>query len=68
MIISHVLLIQRYNIRREKGLLRDPKTGKVGPNRSDEMRYTELADEMVEKLARVGQKAQKVCDFLIAFL
>ncbi|KAL7553965.1 hypothetical protein ACHAWF_018079 [Thalassiosira exigua] len=47
-----------YNIRREKGLLRDPKTGEVCPNRK-EMRYTELADEMVEKLGRVGQKAKK---------
>lgn len=47
-----------YNIRREKGLLRDPKTGVVGPNRK-QMRYTELGDEMVEKLGRVGQKAKK---------
>ena len=49
-----------YNIRREKGLIRDPKTGKVGPNRSPGMRYTELADEMVVKFGRVGQKALKV--------
>eukprot|EP00956_Cyclotella_meneghiniana_P005733 scaffold7433_cov77-Cyclotella_meneghiniana.AAC.6 len=48
-----------YNIRREKGLIRDPKTGKVGPNRSPGMRYTELADEMVVKFGRVGQKALK---------
>ena len=48
-----------YNIRREKGLLRDPKTGGVGPNRK-QIRYTEMADEMVEKLGRVGQKAKKV--------
>jgi len=47
-----------YNIRREKGLLRDLKTGVVGPNRK-QMRYTELGDEMVEKLGRVGQKAKK---------
>mmetsp|Transcript_39934 Transcript_39934/g.83520 ORF Transcript_39934/g.83520 Transcript_39934/m.83520 type:complete len:771 (+) Transcript_39934:118-2430(+) len=47
-----------YNIRREKGLLRDPKTGEVGPNRK-QMRYTELGDEMVEKLGRVGQKVKK---------
>lgn len=40
--------------------MRDPKTGKVGPNRSSQMRYAELADEMVVKLSRVGQKAQKV--------
>ena len=50
-----------YNIRREKGLIRDPKTGKVGPNRSPGLRYTELADEMVVKFGRVGQKALKVC-------
>lgn len=49
-----------YNIRREKGLLRDLKTGAVGSNRK-QIRYTELADEMVEKLGRVGQKAKKVC-------
>jgi archaellum component FlaF (FlaF/FlaG flagellin family) len=49
-----------YNIRREKGLVRDPKTGKVGPNRTADMRYTELADEMVVNFGRVGQKAQKV--------
>jgi len=47
-----------YNIRREKGLLRDPKTGEVGSNRK-QIRYTELADEMVEKMGRVGQKAKK---------
>jgi hypothetical protein len=49
-----------YNIRREKGLVRDSKTGQMGPNRATGMRYTELADEMVEKLGRVGQKVQKV--------
>eukprot|EP00569_Conticribra_weissflogii_P015484 CAMPEP_0171403236 /NCGR_PEP_ID=MMETSP0880-20121228/10239_1 /TAXON_ID=67004 /ORGANISM="Thalassiosira weissflogii, Strain CCMP1336" /LENGTH=782 /DNA_ID=CAMNT_0011918101 /DNA_START=14 /DNA_END=2362 /DNA_ORIENTATION=- len=48
-----------YNIRREKGLLSDHRTGQVGPNRKNGMRYTELADEMVEKWGRVGQKAQK---------
>jgi len=48
-----------YNIRREKGLLRDPKTGQVGKNRSPGMRYTEIADEMVEKMGRLGQKVQK---------
>ena len=58
--VSWLLFDCRYNIRREKGLLRDPKTGQVGPNRKNGMRYTELADEMVEKLGRVGQKAQKV--------
>ena len=58
-----------YNIRREKGLIRDPKTGKVGPNRSPGLRYTELADEMVVKFGRVGQKALKVyiydCQYII---
>jgi 3-hydroxyacyl-CoA dehydrogenase len=46
-----------YNIRREKGLLRDPKTGIVGPNRK-QIRYTELADEIVE-MGRLGQKTKK---------
>lgn len=46
-----------YNIRREKGLLRDPKTGIVGPKRK-QIRYTELADEIVE-LGRLGQKTKK---------
>lgn len=41
-------------------MIRDPKTGNVGPNRSSEMRYTELPDELVIKLGRVGQKALKV--------
>ena len=49
----------RYNIRREKGLLRDAKTSAVGPSR-EHLRYTELADEMVERLGRLGQKVQKV--------
>ena len=59
MSVTLTLLFFRYNIRREKGILRDPKTGQVGSNRK-QMRYTELADEMVEKLGRVGQKAKKV--------
>jgi len=46
-----------YNIRREKGLLRDPKTGIVGPNRK-QIRYTELADEIVQ-MGRLGQKTKK---------
>uniref|UniRef100_A0A7S4VVX6 Enoyl-CoA hydratase n=2 Tax=Ditylum brightwellii TaxID=49249 RepID=A0A7S4VVX6_9STRA len=46
-----------YAIRREKGLVRDPKTGLPGPNRPG--RYTELADELVTKYGRVGQKALK---------
>ena len=57
----------RYNIRREKGLLRDPKTGIVGPNRK-QIRYTELADEMVEKLGRLGQKSKNVSGSVFIFL
>lgn len=38
--------------------MRDPKTGDIGANRK-QIRYTELGDEMVEKLGRVGQKAKK---------
>jgi 3-hydroxyacyl-CoA dehydrogenase len=48
-----------YNIRREKGLVRDSKTGQVGMKRPRGMRYTEIADEMVEKMGRLGQKVQK---------
>lgn len=47
-----------YNIRLELGWVRDPKTKVVGPNRPP--RYTELPDDMVAKLGRVGQKAGKV--------
>ena len=47
-----------YNIRRELGLVRDPKTGVVGPNRPD--RYTELGDDLVAKLGRLGQQVGKV--------
>ncbi len=60
---SHHDIAPRYKIRGEKGLLRDPTTGKEGPNRK-QIRYTELADEMVEKLGRLGQKAKKVCSGL----
>jgi hypothetical protein len=49
----------RYMIRTEKGLVRD-KTGQVGPHRTPGMRYTELADDMVVQLGRVGQKGLKV--------
>jgi len=47
-----------YNIRRERGWVRDPKTQVVGPNRPT--RYSEMADDLVAKLGRVGQKAGKV--------
>jgi len=48
-----------YFIRKERGVVRDPKTGVVGPNRTSTMRYTELADDMVTQLGRIGQKAGK---------
>jgi len=38
--------------------VRDPKTGEVGQNRK-QIRYTEMVDDMVEKMGRVGQKAKK---------
>jgi len=46
-------------IAKSKGLTRDPKTGKPGPNRNPGMRYSDLADDLVVKLGRVGMKAQK---------
>eukprot|EP00543_Licmophora_paradoxa_P009065 CAMPEP_0202446020 /NCGR_PEP_ID=MMETSP1360-20130828/4680_1 /ASSEMBLY_ACC=CAM_ASM_000848 /TAXON_ID=515479 /ORGANISM="Licmophora paradoxa, Strain CCMP2313" /LENGTH=306 /DNA_ID=CAMNT_0049062437 /DNA_START=415 /DNA_END=1335 /DNA_ORIENTATION=- len=46
-----------YFIRKEKGMTRDPKTSIVGPNRPQ--RYTELPDDMVTKLGRLGQKTSK---------
>ena len=58
--VTDNLIFSSYNIRREKGLVRDPKTGEVGPNRSAQVRYTELADEMVVKFGRMGQKSMKV--------
>jgi len=48
-----------YFIRKERGVVRDPETGKVGPNRTSTMRYTELGDDMVTQLGRIGQKAGK---------
>lgn len=48
-----------YLISKEKGLVRDPKTGRPGPNRKEGMRYTDLPDDLVLKLGRVGQKAMK---------
>lgn len=50
----------RYFIRKERGLVRDPKTLRVGPKRNPDMRYTELADDMVTDLGRIGQKVFKV--------
>jgi len=48
-----------YNIRKERGVVRDPETGLPGPNREEGMRYTDLGDDLVVKLGRVGQKAGK---------
>jgi len=47
-----------YYIRKEQGLVRDPDTLQVGPNRGS-MRYTELGDDLVTKLGRFGQKVGK---------
>ena len=47
-----------YFIRKERGLTRDPDTQRVGPNRGS-MRYSELSDDLVVKLKRLGQKAGK---------
>jgi len=47
-----------YNIRRELGWVRDPNTGEVGSNRP--ARYTELGDDLVCKLGRIGQKVGRV--------
>jgi 3-hydroxyacyl-CoA dehydrogenase len=47
-----------YFIRKEQGITRDPKTKQVGPNRGNR-RYTELGDDMVTELGRLGQKAGK---------
>lgn len=48
-----------YLIRKEQGITNDPNTGEPGPNRKAGMRYTDLGDELVTKLGRVGQKALK---------
>jgi len=48
-----------YNIRREKGLVRDATTGRPGPKRVPGMRYTELPDVLVTELGRTGQKVGK---------
>ena len=52
------IYLLRYFIRKEKGLVKDPKTG-IAPNRKPGMRYTDLGDDLVTKLGRVGQKAGK---------
>eukprot|EP00554_Chaetoceros_debilis_P010224 CAMPEP_0194107756 /NCGR_PEP_ID=MMETSP0150-20130528/7560_1 /TAXON_ID=122233 /ORGANISM="Chaetoceros debilis, Strain MM31A-1" /LENGTH=760 /DNA_ID=CAMNT_0038796251 /DNA_START=65 /DNA_END=2347 /DNA_ORIENTATION=+ len=48
-----------YLIAKEKGLVRDPKTGSPGPNRKEGMRYSDLLDDLVVKLGRSGQKVMK---------
>jgi hypothetical protein len=53
------LFVVRYFIRKERGLVKDPKTNRA-PNRKPEMRYTELGDDLVTELGRIGQKAGKV--------
>jgi 3-hydroxyacyl-CoA dehydrogenase/enoyl-CoA hydratase/carnithine racemase len=47
-----------YFIRKEQGFTRDFETKQVGPNRGNQ-RYTELSDDMVTQLGRLGQKAGK---------
>jgi len=48
-----------YLIAKSKGLVKDSKTGKPGPNRKPGMRYSDLGDDLVTKLGRIGMKAQK---------
>ena len=48
-----------YLVRKEKGLVKDPESGLPGPNRTGGMRYTDLGDDLVVKLGRVGQKKLK---------
>jgi 3-hydroxyacyl-CoA dehydrogenase/enoyl-CoA hydratase/carnithine racemase len=48
-----------YLIRKEKGLVDDPTTGRPGPHRTRGMRYSSLADDLVTKLGRLGQKKMK---------
>jgi hypothetical protein len=52
-------LLRRYFIRKERGLVKDPKTN-LAPNRKPGMRYTELGDDLVTELGRIGQKVGKV--------
>ncbi len=48
-----------YLVRKGKGLVKDPHTGLPGPNRTKGMRYSDLGDDLVVKLNRVGQKSLK---------
>jgi 3-hydroxyacyl-CoA dehydrogenase len=48
----------QYNVRRELGYVREKRDDPVPSKRPQ--RYTELGDDLVSKLGRVGQKASKV--------
>lgn len=48
-----------YLVRKGKGLTKDSETGQPGPNRKRGMRYSDLPDDLVVKLGRIGQKAMK---------
>jgi len=48
-----------YQIRKEGGLVKDPTTELPGPKRRSGMRYTDLGDDLVVKLGRIGQKKMK---------
>jgi len=47
-----------YRIRKEKGIVKDPVTGEIPYNRGA-MRYNDIADDLVVKLGRLGQKVMK---------
>ena len=55
----HYLFVS-YLIRKSKGLVCNETTGLAGPGRFNGMRYSEIADDLVVLLKRVGQKALKV--------
>ena len=48
-----------YMARKERGVVKDNKTGLPGPNRPPGSRYSDLGDDLVAKLGRVGQKKLK---------
>lgn len=48
-----------YLIAKSKGLTKDPKTGEPGKNRTPGMRYSDLSDDLVVKLKRLGMKVKK---------
>lgn len=51
-----------YYIRQQRGWVRKDVNSPIPPGRPD--RYTELADDMVSKLGRLGQKVGKVCFYV----